>query len=510
MDGNQDKKWFIYIGDHHEGPFAPDELRERFAQGQITPESFAWCDGMGDWKQAGEIPDLSSVFQASEVGTSTRIAGAEGTIMAQAPSFGTAAPVTSISAAKPAPQPQAAKSASTKPSASKPKVSKALIVLIVFLLVGGGVGVGVLQGFFDPYLQGPGAQALTKSVRDAVGPVLVGVVDRFPGLAKVFSPISKPEGVQEAEWLDLQGAAIGAPAAVGPKVGITAGDLDPTATTFYVASNLPDGASFEIQVDGVADTLLNHLAFSARTRALINARFATTPAVRGADGKPLPRGEYVITLFEGDQQPEGVKSLLASMPASSTKVETEAAKGRKIVTKKVFFLGGKKDGGYQVKLKEFHEKIKEKSKKELDELKQFAGTVETELNGSVELTQRIKGPKLSKGAIKSWSDFHTKWSKLDAELVATFQKWSPELLSQEFFYGPVYALLLQTHQAVQRAHGVHDAFFTSKAPDLKSFEIQLGEANSAAQSAISMLKTKIDQAEKLPPTPAGLPRRDGL
>ena len=45
-----------------EGPFTVEEL----SQQGITPESEVWTPGMADWKQAGDVPELTAVLQRAE------------------------------------------------------------------------------------------------------------------------------------------------------------------------------------------------------------------------------------------------------------------------------------------------------------------------------------------------------------------------------------------------------------------------------------------------------------
>ena len=45
-----------------EGPFTVEEL----SQQGITPESEVWAPGMADWKQAGDVPELTAVLQRAE------------------------------------------------------------------------------------------------------------------------------------------------------------------------------------------------------------------------------------------------------------------------------------------------------------------------------------------------------------------------------------------------------------------------------------------------------------
>ena len=55
-----------------EGPFSIEEL----SQQGITPESEVWAPGMADWKQAGDVPELTAVFQRAEFEASQQAARA--------------------------------------------------------------------------------------------------------------------------------------------------------------------------------------------------------------------------------------------------------------------------------------------------------------------------------------------------------------------------------------------------------------------------------------------------
>ncbi len=58
-------------------------------------------------------------------------------------------------------------------------------------------------------------------------------------------------------------------------------------------------------------------------------------------------------------------------------------------------------------------------------------------------------------------------------------------------------------------HEIQDTYFTNKA-DLKSYDIQLGEATSQVQTSLSELRAKLEQVEKLSLTQNGMPNREGL
>jgi hypothetical protein len=52
------KKYYLHDGTENIGPFDLDELK---AKG-ITKNTQVWCEGMADWKNAGEIEELKSIL----------------------------------------------------------------------------------------------------------------------------------------------------------------------------------------------------------------------------------------------------------------------------------------------------------------------------------------------------------------------------------------------------------------------------------------------------------------
>jgi hypothetical protein len=53
------KIWFIYLTDHHEGPFTAEEIAEKAKAGLVNGQSLAWKDGMPEWVAAETIPELA-------------------------------------------------------------------------------------------------------------------------------------------------------------------------------------------------------------------------------------------------------------------------------------------------------------------------------------------------------------------------------------------------------------------------------------------------------------------
>ncbi len=55
-------EFHLIVNGKQEGPFTIEELSQR----GITPESEVWAEGMADWTQAGDVPELTAVLQRAE------------------------------------------------------------------------------------------------------------------------------------------------------------------------------------------------------------------------------------------------------------------------------------------------------------------------------------------------------------------------------------------------------------------------------------------------------------
>lgn len=55
-------EFHLIVNGKQEGPFTVEEL----AQKGINPESEVWAQGMNDWMQAGDVPELTAVLQRAE------------------------------------------------------------------------------------------------------------------------------------------------------------------------------------------------------------------------------------------------------------------------------------------------------------------------------------------------------------------------------------------------------------------------------------------------------------
>jgi predicted Zn finger-like uncharacterized protein len=55
-------QWFAMLGGKQEGPFDLVELQRRVGGGEVTLRTYLWKAGMGDWKRASDVPEVSPIF----------------------------------------------------------------------------------------------------------------------------------------------------------------------------------------------------------------------------------------------------------------------------------------------------------------------------------------------------------------------------------------------------------------------------------------------------------------
>ena len=562
MDGLNEKKWFVYLGDHHEGPFSVTDLQAKVSDGQFTAQQYVWAEGMADWRLATDMPELANLFVAAAAAEAPAFPEREPTLSlafqrppelagvpvdsggpvpvevaaavetaapilyehsapaeAFSPPIAEAAPVTEAAPvmmeAAPTADPVGTKPAPTqfeesqvptpKPKRKSGGLARWGLLLILIL----GVSWAYMQGYLKPVLETPAVQDLGKSVDGVVGPYLMQAADKYPALGRYISPLPALSDVSPDDYARLKAAAMPSDDPSAPKVAFALSKNSLEAPEFYVAAHLPDGARFDLYADGVPDTLLNHMSFASQAQVVLTKKLGKTSALRFPDGTPLPRGQFNLTLVESDNQTPDVAAILTPLPSSTVPLPERVPRGRKVVVRATMFLGGAKDEIYDSRLKEYHDKLRAKAADELNEIRQFYSLLGGQLQSTNADFSRLRKGRNAKAQQKAWNEANSKWALLDAQMNQSYVKWTPEALAHDYFYGVLYQMLRQTGEGIAKLHSLHQAYFNG-GTDPKAFEIQLGEANSAAESSMGALKTKIDQASALPASPGGLPTKDGL
>jgi hypothetical protein len=380
--------------------------------------------------------------------------------------------------------------------------------LLLLLVAGGGVFAGIL-GYFDPLLQNPAVQKATDSLRDMSQPLVFKLIEKVPAAGQFLSPLPRLEGISDDELEELKVAILGSPETDGARVAIALDRTSPEAPSFHLVSNLPDGAAFEVRVDSVPDRLLDQLSFSASLKGTLEKRVGRTALLRGPEGRALPKGEYVVYVYESDQQSDAVAQILGALPQASMKVSPQLPQGRKLIAKKIYFLGGVDDEAFRGALKTYLEQVVAKAAKEQVDVGQYKVNLEDRLKSSNAMYEKLNRLKATKSQQAQWQAFHAEWTLFYSQLQEAYQKWTPEVLQSEFYYGVLFQLVQQAGEAVFKVHGIHHGYFTGSV-EKSSFAIQRGEALSQAEFALGALRSKLEQVEKLPKSPAGIPSREGL
>ena len=518
MNTENEKKWFVYIGDHHEGPLTVREVFDKKQQGQVTLESYVWREGMADWLMLHQVPDLENELTALAPAKSVEAAPASTPEPTPTP---TPAPTPSepeVFSSKAEPvepkvtakmtettSPKVQESVSIKKEKSKSGSGGSSLVkgLVIAIGVIALVGVGGLIGI---------SRTSNASLHERVRPLLESVVSKAPFLKSAIKLVPRLTDVTPKELSELDSAR-SASLESGAQIGIGLSNADPNRPAFYLTSNLPHGTQLTVLLIGEPDTLLNRLQFTGQMNATLSHGFAKSEVFLLEGGQPLPKGDYRVYVYDSsEQQNEAAKVELGTLSANrgAQKLPTEIPQSAKVVIEKKFFLGGDRDQTYLTRLKAFHENIRQKADRELGELHQYAETLILQHNSlTAEFQKMYKAKKVTASMKNTWKKDSAAWLQISGQLDQTIQTWSKETLQNEFFYGKAYELVKNAFQSMKGLFQLEIDFF-EKNLDRNAFEIQHGKLLSEARDSLDLMKNKTEILFKAPKTQGGLPSREGL
>jgi hypothetical protein len=235
MNNENDKKWFIYVNDHHEGPFTVTEVNEKKKIGLVADQSYVWCEGMNDWNMLTEVKELSQELKklepqivkmqtAGPAKTSTNIQSLKkATLDAVNSPKSTAQKKTETVDAR---QNQAAqpKLDHTFNAAETQKSKK-----LSFILVGGLLGTLALSFGALVMLSRLAPEDLHAKLR----PTFYKLSESIPGIGQALHLVPTLTDVTAEEQKDLEQARSGAPDA-GVKVALALSQLDTNRPSFYI------------------------------------------------------------------------------------------------------------------------------------------------------------------------------------------------------------------------------------------------------------------------------------
>lgn len=490
------KKWFVYMDDHHEGPFSPDEIYKKQKSGTVTQESYVWCEGMSDWQMLEQVAELKNALAQFK----------EPPAVTPAPSQ---TPLKLTPTSKPKPEPVSTRtpglSAHTpsmietvEPKSGKRSVVTTLLTVVILLLLLCAGAAAILS------------RVAGEDMHAMLRPTLVKILDRVPALSPLFKLTPKVADVKPEDLAELEAAMIGEPAN-GVKFALALSNGDPNRPYFYVATNLPDRTKLDVYLIGNGETLLNRLSFSIQSAVSTKFGLGKTEVLLAVGGQPIPKGEYQVYLVESGDQEEAIRAVLNSLPANrvQTKTPPEVPMDTKFLFTRTFFIGGDRDDTYLTRLKAFHEKVKQSADREVQELKQYTDTLQLQYTSlTTEFGKMYRIKKMTPQQKAAWNRATASWQQINGQMDQTIQTWTKETLQNEFFYGKTYELIKSAHESIQKLFKIESGFIEQPS-DRASFEIEHGKALSEARDALELLKTKVDVILKSPKTASGLPTREG-
>jgi len=524
MENITEKKWFVYVQDHHEGPHSLLEIQEKLDQGLVESEGFVWSEGMDDWQKMTDVAMLKSLIKTksgahiSDLKTqikdsltndqserNQRLTGETTHLDHLMESDLAGAEDLDVPLLR---QNQNSVDRKKGSKTSKLLVGRGLVVGGLFLL-GVGYRMGYLQPIIEPITEFLELRSVSDSLASWSRPILLKTTQDFPVLARWVSPIPQLDDVSPADFVDLQDAARADFKRDGARYSIAVSQGNSGSPYFYMTSNIEEGAKFKIWIVGVSETLLNQLYFVSQFDVSISHGIAKTEVIRSAEGGVIPRGEYRIYLTSAEDQPDGKTSLIESTKDLSGVRPPELPKNATILLVKNYFLGGALDASYRERLKDFHEKLRARASGEVIETRQFMLALSSQLITTQEKFSKIKKSKLTSKDKKLWAAFHHEWTQSQAELDQIFQKWSPAVIKNDYFYGDIYQLVQDLSHSVSGVHDLQQLYFTEN-QDMDELQSQIEMGFASANQALEVLRAKIDHTEKLSPSPSGMPQRDGL
>lgn len=59
-------RYYVLVNGAQTGPFTPEEIRRKAANGEISAATLVWTEGMAQWTEIGEVSELASLVPASK------------------------------------------------------------------------------------------------------------------------------------------------------------------------------------------------------------------------------------------------------------------------------------------------------------------------------------------------------------------------------------------------------------------------------------------------------------
>lgn len=525
-----DKKWFIYIQDHHEGPFTVKEILDGIAAGNFPADGFVWNQNMADWLPITDVADFKVAPAAAAVAPTPTPVVSQTPVQSE-PSFAARTDEPAVTTrdhvqreepsqvivqikplqkkGKPEPTPLNIEDAReyrvVRPEYVSTQQSDGLIaeptqeieysfgskkrkrewlslnqLRAIFLILGlGALGAGLWHH---------------PTTRDSIQAVL-----------SKFSPFPQLSDVDVADYERLK-SATRVPLSQGVQLEMAVSKADPLSPTFYVSGNLPEGATLELYVVGVSHTLLNTLEFSGRLEGKLENHLMRVGPLRYADGKVIPRGEYRVFIMESPSgQPPEVEQALATLTKIPRQLPEGLPKDRRLVVEKSIFWGDR-DQTYLARLKDFHDKLAQKATEELAELRELVKLLDSQYSNTNSTFDRLKTQTLGPRQLQAWTSSSMIWKQLANQLGQSLQKMNTPGNELDWIHLNLYRDIQAITKKLNELHQNQDQPFSAKIPFTQVLATDVSLRASVEESLLKF-KGALLRLEQAPLDANGIPNR---
>lgn len=505
------KKWFVYLGNHHEGPFSKEDIQAQRTQGTLSDHHFVWSEGMKDWILLRDVRELDEFFQSPHQGKRLEDKGQslltpkknKDPVSLHQPFLSSQPPLQSKEQTPSSPlsgiyQREARMSASAAEnfegwvSAETRKAFGWLTGSLVSFFVFFSLSFWGLSSLSQRNELSPPLLKLRSSLEPGMWLLLrtFPILEKWlPPLPSLHPPLSLEDTQVFKKKLLLSGTSPWKShlALVPHSMG---------SPTFYALVPLPYSEGrhlvWTLKAVGIPETLVDTISFEREERASWQRHLVSFPPLQAGEGKLFPLGEYDISLIVHRPWSTAFERRIRDLPGFQEGQETAT-----VLTQR-FFLGGAPDGSYKMALEHFHERFLAQSREEWGELKQFLKTFQELFQESFSTYQQHSLATRKEAALKKavTSSSIELWTRLSQQVAQEWAQWTPEFLEKKRLHGDLYQQLKQTGEKLLHLRSLHQRGLQLASGDPEHQLIQ--EHSLLFQSVLSEWQLKVQEREASP------------
>ena len=353
-----DSKWFVYIGDHAEGPFSAEQIEAALTAGKLAPGFLAWTRGMQDWLPLEQIEELRiHILEANEqsksgpkrVGTLTELMALPRANEERSDWIGPAERARALAEAERVLQKMESERKSREQREFQSDVGRQARTVLTTVLV--AIVVASIFGFTWLYLT-------RNSVQSPLRTFLVVHQREYPQLLQKIGPLPDLPIWSEsdrARFSQILKSPFGPGSA---RIAYTVEGKNESRPIFWVVSNFPLQTRLRLRLSAHRGTLETELDRTYEEHFILSRPWSEVHFDSlGAQGR-VGAGTYQVAIdLEGDQDPSVQARLAeAGVRAGSSLLSEEA------------FLGGLDDENHRRTRDHFNRSVREAAIQEMDRL----------------------------------------------------------------------------------------------------------------------------------------------